>query len=115
MQSGSGTPGGSLQRRHGPSGSWSGSDGSHPPDDSDSNSDEDPDSEPEGGEGPPLVYVLNLVTTKHDKALRRGADVKAMAICTRHPFLHIYKVSHWFVCQAFVPVILVQSCFGQSI
>lgn len=23
----------------------------------------------------------------------RGAVVKAMAICTRHPFLHIYKVS----------------------
>jgi hypothetical protein len=53
----------------------------------------DSDSEPEGGEGPPLIYVLNLVNTKHDKAQKRGAVVKAMAICTRHPFLHIYKVS----------------------
>lgn len=51
------------------------------------------DSEPEGGEGPPLIYVLNLVNTKHDKSVKRGAVVKAMAICTRHPFLHIYKVS----------------------
>ena len=51
------------------------------------------DSEPEGGEGPPLIYVLNLVNTKHDKTVKRGAIVKAMAICTRHPFLHIYKVS----------------------
>jgi hypothetical protein len=49
------------------------------------------DSEPEGGEGPPLVYVLNLVNTKQDKTVKRGAVVKAMAICTRHPFLHIYK------------------------
>ncbi|PHH69841.1 hypothetical protein CDD80_6457 [Ophiocordyceps camponoti-rufipedis] len=43
------------------------------------------------GEGPPLVHVLNLVNTKHDKSVKRGAIVKAMAVCTRHPFLHIYK------------------------
>lgn len=53
--------------------------------------DSDDESEPEGGEGPPLIYVLNLVNTKHDKTVKRGAVVKAMAICTRHPFLHIYK------------------------
>jgi len=55
-------------------------------------SDSDSESEPEGGEGPPLIYVLNLVNTKQDKTAKRGAVVKAMAICTRHPFLHIYKV-----------------------
>lgn len=44
-----------------------------------------------GMEEPPLVYVLNLVNTKQDKTVKRGAVVKAMAICTRHPFLHIYK------------------------
>ena len=54
--------------------------------------DESTDDEPEGGEGPPLIYVLNLVNTKQDKSVKRGAVVKAMAICTRHPFLHIYKV-----------------------
>lgn len=54
---------------------------------------EDSDGEAEGGEGPPLIYVLNLVNTKQDKTAKRGAVVKAMAICTRHPFLHIYKVS----------------------
>lgn len=66
----------------------------------------------EGGEGPPLIYVLNLVNTKQDtsakrlcaldrllalasanKTIDRGAVVKAMAICTRHSFLHIYKVA----------------------
>ena len=57
--------------------------------DDDESTDED---EPEASEGPPLVYVLNLVNTKHDKTAKRGAVVKAMAICTRHPFLHIYKV-----------------------
>ncbi|MCJ1403325.1 hypothetical protein MMC11_006548 [Xylographa trunciseda] len=47
--------------------------------------------EEEGGEGPPLIYVLNLVNTKQDTTAKRGAVVKAMAICTRHSFLHIYK------------------------
>lgn len=61
-------------------------------DDFDDDDDESTDSEPDGGEGPPLVYVLNLVNTKQDKTVKRGAVVKAMAICTRHPFLHIYKV-----------------------
>ncbi|ORX72283.1 spindle pole body interacting protein [Linderina pennispora] len=42
-------------------------------------------------EGPPLLYVLNLVRTKHDKEVRRGAIVKAMAVCTRHRFIHIYQ------------------------
>ncbi|KAF2271023.1 spindle pole body interacting protein [Lojkania enalia] len=49
-------------------------------------SDEDIDTD-----GPPLVYVLNLVNTKQDNTVKRGAIVKAMAICTRHSFLHIYK------------------------
>ncbi|EOO04084.1 putative spindle pole body interacting protein [Phaeoacremonium minimum UCRPA7] len=60
-------------------------------DDDDWDDDVSSDSEPEGGEGPPLIYVLNLVNTKQDKTVKRGAVVKAMAICTRHPFLHIYK------------------------
>lgn len=58
----------------------------------DSSDDESDDIDPLTGEGPPLVYVLNLVNTKQDKTVKRGAIVKAMAICTRHPFLHIYKV-----------------------
>lgn len=58
----------------------------------DDSGEETENSEPEGGEGPPLIYVLNLVNTKQDKTAKRGAVVKAMAICTRHPFLHIYKV-----------------------
>lgn len=61
-------------------------------DDPDWDDDSASETEPEGGEGPPLIYVLNLVNTKQDKTVKRGAVVKAMAICTRHPFLHIYKV-----------------------
>lgn len=49
------------------------------------------DDEPANLDGPPLVYVLNLVNTKQDNTVKRGAIVKAMAICTRHSFLHIYK------------------------
>jgi hypothetical protein len=80
------------------------------PDDIESADDDDDDlgedsaaesdnSEAEGGEGPPLIYVLNLVNTKQDKTAKRGAVVKAMAICTRHPFLHIYKVSVDLLCS----------------
>jgi hypothetical protein len=53
-------------------------------------------------EGPPLIYVLNLVNTKQDQSVKRGAVVKAMAICTRHSFLHIYKACTckcYFYCQ----------------
>ena len=31
----------------------------------------DQQDEPEGGEGPPLIYVLNLVNTKHDASAKR--------------------------------------------
>jgi hypothetical protein len=70
--------------------------------------DTDTEDEEDGREGPPLMYVLNLVNTKQDNTVKRsaallrgrlaemltigrGAVVKAMAICTRHSFLHIYK------------------------
>lgn len=49
------------------------------------------DSDADDMETPPLMYVLNLVNTKQDSTAKRGAVVKAMAICTRHSFLHIYK------------------------
>ncbi|KAK2737034.1 hypothetical protein FQN57_000483 [Myotisia sp. PD_48] len=52
---------------------------------------EDEDEDPDVGDDPPLMYVLNLVNTKQDTSVKRGAVVKAMAICTRHSFLHIYK------------------------
>lgn len=38
-----------------------------------------------------LLHVLNLVRTKHDKTVRRGAIVKALAICTHHPYIQIFK------------------------
>ncbi|EME50151.1 hypothetical protein DOTSEDRAFT_68870 [Dothistroma septosporum NZE10] len=60
-------------------------------DDADLDNDSDDESEDGSPDGPPLVYVLNLVNTKHDNTIKRGAIVKAMAICTRHSFLHIYK------------------------
>ncbi|KAJ5746735.1 Protein mesA [Penicillium odoratum] len=63
----------------------------HLQDQPDSDSEGDSSDDEEGGEGPPLMYVLNLVNTKQDNTVRRGAVVKAMAICTRHSFLHIYK------------------------
>ena len=32
---------------------------------------EDQQEEDDGGEGPPLIYVLNLVNTKHDPTAKR--------------------------------------------
>ncbi|KAH6620576.1 docking domain of Afi1 for Arf3 in vesicle trafficking-domain-containing protein [Boeremia exigua] len=59
--------------------------------DDDGDDDTEPSDEEQDPDGPPLVYVLNLVNTKQDNTVKRGAVVKAMAICTRHSFLHIYK------------------------
>ncbi|KAF2192223.1 spindle pole body interacting protein [Zopfia rhizophila CBS 207.26] len=53
--------------------------------------DDESEEEEDDIDGPPLVYVLNLVNTKQDNTVKRGAIVKAMAVCTRHSFLHIYK------------------------
>ncbi|RDL40543.1 Uncharacterized protein BP5553_00522 [Venustampulla echinocandica] len=41
--------------------------------DGDTTAEDSDESEPEGGEGPPLIYVLNLVNTKQDKTAKRGA------------------------------------------
>ncbi|TIA89440.1 hypothetical protein E3P99_02080 [Wallemia hederae] len=40
---------------------------------------------------PQLLYVLNLVRTKKDDTVPRGALVKALAIVSKQPYIHIYK------------------------
>ncbi|KAF9478627.1 spindle pole body interacting protein [Pholiota conissans] len=50
-----------------------------------------PGEEHDTSDRPELLCVLNLVRTKHDKTLDRGAQVLALAICTRHPFIQIFK------------------------
>ncbi|KAH9855323.1 spindle pole body interacting protein [Lenzites betulinus] len=42
-------------------------------------------------DGSNMLYGINLVRTKLDSTVRRGATVKAMAIVTRYPFLQIFK------------------------
>ncbi|ODN98332.1 hypothetical protein L198_03576 [Cryptococcus wingfieldii CBS 7118] len=44
-----------------------------------------------GVAGGGLLYVLNCVRMKEDKSMRRGAMVKALAICTPNPYIGIYK------------------------
>lgn len=51
-----------------------------------------PDKTPDAQASAPLTYVLNLVRTKHDASVRRGALVKAIAIGSRHPCLRVFKV-----------------------
>ena len=56
-----------------------------------------PKSKPSSGQNEPerasddLTHVINLVRTKHDNSVRRGALVKSLAIGTRHPFIDIFK------------------------
>ncbi|KAK9372977.1 docking domain of Afi1 for Arf3 in vesicle trafficking-domain-containing protein [Lipomyces chichibuensis] len=38
-----------------------------------------------------MLYALNLANTKVTSDAKRGAIVRAMAICTRHSFIQIYK------------------------
>ncbi|WVO14083.1 hypothetical protein L204_101711 [Cryptococcus depauperatus] len=44
-----------------------------------------------GVAGGGLLYVLNCVRMKEDKKMRRGAMVKALAICTPNSYIGIYK------------------------
>jgi len=41
-----------------------------------------------------VLYVLNLVRTKQIPGVRRGARVKAIAITSRHKWLHVFKVRY---------------------
>lgn len=47
----------------------------------------------EGIAGNGLLYVLNIVRMKEDKSMRRGAQVKALALCSPYPYIGIFKVS----------------------
>ncbi|GAM21359.1 hypothetical protein SAMD00019534_045330, partial [Acytostelium subglobosum LB1] len=38
-----------------------------------------------------FLYCLNFMNNQKDDSVRRGAIVKSLAICTTHPFIHIYK------------------------
>ena len=42
----------------------------------DNEGEEDEDEEAEGGEGPPLIYVLNLVNTKQDNTAKRSVPIQ---------------------------------------
>lgn len=50
------------------------------------------DRPPRGVPGGGLLYVLNCVRMKEDKSVRRGAMVKAMAVCSPFPYIGIFKV-----------------------
>ncbi|GJJ15121.1 hypothetical protein Clacol_009396 [Clathrus columnatus] len=53
------------------------------------------------GSSSELLYVLNLVRTNRDKTLRRGAEVKALAICTRLPYIQLFKPVLWIALQEY--------------
>eukprot|EP01116_Phalansterium_solitarium_P013600 TRINITY_DN30995_c0_g1_i1.p1 TRINITY_DN30995_c0_g1~~TRINITY_DN30995_c0_g1_i1.p1 ORF type:complete len:626 (-),score=206.35 TRINITY_DN30995_c0_g1_i1:7-1842(-) len=41
---------------------------------------------------PAFLYCLNLCINQRDATVRRGASVKAMALCSRHPWISLFKV-----------------------
>lgn len=55
---------------------------------------DEPESGGDGGGGAeekPFLYCLNRVTNHKDDTVRRGAVVKALAICSPFPHVHIFK------------------------
>ncbi|KAF2837907.1 spindle pole body interacting protein [Patellaria atrata CBS 101060] len=79
------------EMRESQSGAESSSKGAEDMDEEEDSEEEHQEEDQDDLDGPPLIYVLNLVNTKQDSNAKRGAVVKSMAICTRHSFLHIYK------------------------
>jgi hypothetical protein len=39
----------------------------------------------------PFLYCINFIKTKKDSTMRRGASVKALAICSVHPYFYMFK------------------------
>ncbi|KAL6073369.1 Spindle pole body interacting protein, variant 2 [Balamuthia mandrillaris] len=39
----------------------------------------------------PFLYCLNRVTNLKDDSVKRGAVVKAISLCSPHPFIHVFK------------------------
>ena len=37
-----------------------------------------------------MLWCLNHVANRRDKTVRRGAQVKALAICSRFQFIHVW-------------------------
>lgn len=46
-----------------------------------------------GSPGAPLLYVMNCVRCQMNKEVKRGAEVKAMAIASPVPWLEVWRVS----------------------
>ncbi|KAL7753271.1 hypothetical protein RI367_001046 [Sorochytrium milnesiophthora] len=42
-------------------------------------------------QGKPLLFCLNYIGTKRDSNVKRGAIMKAMAVCSKHQFVHVFK------------------------
>ena len=39
----------------------------------------------------PMLWCLNHVSNRRDSTVRRGAQVKALAVCSRYRFVHVWK------------------------
>ena len=49
------------------------------------------DEEDSSGGGAPFLYCCNVVRTRLDSSLRRGADVRALTLCSRWPFVDVVR------------------------
>ena len=50
-----------------------------------------------------MLWCLNHVSNRRDATVRRGAQVKALAICSRYRFIHVWKPmlsSFWSMLEA---------------
>lgn len=42
-----------------------------------------------------ILYVFNMVGVKHIAGIKRGARVKSIAIASKHPWVHVFKVFNY--------------------
>ncbi|KAH7098292.1 spindle pole body interacting protein [Auriculariales sp. MPI-PUGE-AT-0066] len=73
-------------------------------DDNDDNVLLEHDAPPPGVDGQPtqpLLHGLNLVFRKYDPNVKRKWTVKALAICTQHPYIHMFKPVLFVALQAY--------------
>lgn len=50
-----------------------------------------PESKGGGASGRPLLHCLSVLLARKDESVRRGSVTKAIAVCSRHPFVHVFR------------------------
>ena len=57
-----------------------------------------------------FLYCMNIVMTRYDKNVRRGAICKSLCVCSTQPYIHVFKPIMKLALEAYLdsnnPIIL---------